>query len=87
MNRVLTAREANQQFSKVLADIERGDTVLITKHGRAVAEMRPRTGGRRDDPEWQAAHARMVASMRAAPATGHRVGKLSEDDKYGDAPE
>jgi prevent-host-death family protein len=39
--RTVTAREANQSFSKLLADVEAGETVVITKHGRRVAELKP----------------------------------------------
>jgi prevent-host-death family protein len=82
--RSITAREANQNFSKVLAEVEDGETVLITKNGKTVAELRPRPNDRRDDPEWQKAYQRMLELMRATPATGYRVGKITEDDKYGD---
>lgn len=39
--RTVNAREANQQFSALLGQVERGEEVLITKHGRAVAVMTP----------------------------------------------
>lgn len=84
MNRILTAREANQQFSKLLANVEHGETVRITKHGRTVAELRPATDDKRDDPEWRAAYDRMVALMEATPDDGFRVGKITHEDKYGD---
>lgn len=37
----VTAREANQQFSKLLQRAERGEEVLITKRGKAVAKLVP----------------------------------------------
>lgn len=83
--RTVTARDANQSFSKLLAEAEQGETVLITKNGKTVAELRPRADDPRDDPEWRAAFDRMIALMEATPATGYRVGKITEDDKYGDA--
>lgn len=39
--RTVTAREANQSFSKLLSDVEAGERVVITKHGRKVAELKP----------------------------------------------
>ncbi|HEV2366164.1 MAG TPA: type II toxin-antitoxin system prevent-host-death family antitoxin [Caulobacteraceae bacterium] len=84
--RTVTAREANQNFSKLLAEAERGETVVITKHGRTVAELHPRPHDKTQDPEWRAAYERMKALMAATPATGYRVGRITEDDKYGDAP-
>ena len=83
--RTMTARDANQNFSKILADVEKGETVLITKNGRAVAELRPRPEDPRDDPAWRSAYEQMLILMRETPATGFRVGKITEDDKYGDA--
>lgn len=83
--RTVTARAANQSFSKLLAEAEQGETVLITKNGKTVAELRPRADDPRDDPEWRSAFEHMVALMEATPATGYRVGKITEHDKYGDA--
>ena len=84
--KTITARDANQNFSKVLAEVERGETVLISKNGKTVAEMRPRADDPRQDPVWRANYERMLDLMRQTPATGYRVGKITEDDKYGDAP-
>jgi prevent-host-death family protein len=84
--RVVTVREANQSFSRILAEVETGETILITKNGRTVAELRPHPDDPRMDPEWQAAHHRLVERLRSWPDRGYRVGAISEDDKYGDAP-
>lgn len=82
----MTVRDANQYFSKMLAEVEKGETVLITKNGKTVAELRPRADDPRDVPEWRAAFDRMDALMKSWPDTGYRVGKITEDDKYDDAP-
>lgn len=82
----ITAREANQNFSRVLAEVEQGETVLITKNGKTVAELRPRPDDPREDPVWRARFEHMLQLMRETPDTGYRVGKITEDDKYGDAP-
>lgn len=84
---ILSARAASQNFSNVLAKVERGETVLITKNGKTVAELRPGTDDPRDDPEWRVAFDHMVKLMRAWPNRGLRVGKITEVDKYGDAPQ
>lgn len=85
MKRV-TAREANQNFSKLLAEVEEGESIVITKNGATIAELRPKSDDGRDDPEWRAAYERMVHLMNETPITGYRVVKITEDDKYGDAP-
>jgi prevent-host-death family protein len=84
--RSITVDNASQNFSELLAEVERGETVLITKDGRTVAELRPRVDDRRHDPEWCAAYEHMLKLMADAPATSYRVGKITEEDKYGDAP-
>ena len=53
--REMSVREANQNFSRLIAEVERGETVIITKNGRAVAKVAPQPADRRDDPEWRAA--------------------------------
>lgn len=84
--KTMSARDANQSFSKLLSEVESGETVLITKNGKTVAELRPHSDDPRDDPAWRAAYDRMVKLMRAWPDRGYQVGKITEDDKYGDAP-
>jgi prevent-host-death family protein len=84
--RIVTVREANQGFSRILSEVERGEIVLITKNGRTVAELRPHPHDPRDDPRWRAAHARMIELLHSWPDRGYRVGTITEEDKYGDAP-
>ena len=84
---ILTAEEADQRFADLLDAVERGETIHITRKGRTIAELRPRNADKRDDPAWRAAYERMVALMNSWPTTtGYRVGKITEDDRYGDAP-
>ena len=82
--RSITVRDANQNFSKLLAEVEQGETVLITKNGRTVAELRPRADDPHQDAEWRAAHERMLELMRAWPDRGYEVGAITKEDKYGD---
>lgn len=85
--RTVTAREANQSFSKLLAQVEAGETVVVTKHGKPVAELRPKPRDKRDDPEWQAAHASVLALLQEArklAVPNFRYEPMSEDEIYGD---
>lgn len=82
--REMSVREANQNFSQVVAAAEQGETIVITKNGKPVARITPQHADRSQDPEWQAAYETLVKSLREKPATGFRVGKITEDDKYGD---
>ena len=45
-----TARELNQQTAQVLARVEAGETVTVTKNGQPVAVLRPY--GREDPPAY-----------------------------------
>jgi prevent-host-death family protein len=39
--RMITATEANRDFSKLLEKVEAGEQINITKHGRIVATLTP----------------------------------------------
>jgi prevent-host-death family protein len=82
--REMTVHEANQNFSKVIAAAEQGETIIITKNGKPVAKVSPQPHDRTQDPEWQAAYRRLVERLENKPATGFRVGKITEADKYDD---
>ncbi len=82
--REMSVREANQNFSQVIAAAESGETIVITKNGTPVAKITPQSANRTDDPEWRTAFAALRKSLRSKRATGYRVGTITEDDKYGD---
>jgi len=82
--RELSVREANQNFSQVIAAAERGETIIITKNGAPVARIAPQPRDRAQDPEWQGAYHALGRRLKKKRATGYRVGKITEDDKYGD---
>jgi prevent-host-death family protein len=42
--------EAKNQLSALVERAERGEVIQITRHGKAVAELRPVTGARRRSP-------------------------------------
>jgi prevent-host-death family protein len=42
--KIVSARDANQHFSKLLADVEAGEEVVITRRGRPVARLVRDTG-------------------------------------------
>jgi len=81
--REITVREANQNFSQVIAAAERGETVVVTKNGNPVAKITPLLKDRTRDPEWRASFAALKKSLRSKRGSGYRVGTVTEDDKYG----
>jgi prevent-host-death family protein len=82
--REMTVREANQNFSQVIAAAERGAPIVITKNGPPFAKISPQAADRARDPEWRSAFAALGKSLRSKRPKGYRVGTVMEDDKYGD---
>jgi prevent-host-death family protein len=66
MHKTVTSREANQQFARMLREVEAGAEIVVTRRGVPVARIAPaREGGvRRLTPEQEAAHARSMARLR-----------------------
>ena len=60
--RTVSAREANQAFSKLLADAAGGEEIVITRHGRPVAKLVPLTDATENEAR-EAAIERMVRLM------------------------
>ena len=59
--RTIGIRELKRDLSRVLQDVQRGDTVLVTDRGRVVAELR-----RPDATQWVASpQERALAKMAA----------------------
>jgi prevent-host-death family protein len=84
--REISVREANQNFSQVIAAAEGGETIVVTKNGRPVARISPQPEDRAGDPEWRARFAALEESLRMKRGSGRRAGIIDEDDKYGDDP-
>lgn len=60
---VMSIREFNSNVSKAVALVEAGETVDITRHGKVIAELRPKRANKLDDPVFRANWERMVAGM------------------------
>jgi prevent-host-death family protein len=66
----ITAREANQQFSRLLAEVAAGKSYVITRHGVPVARLAPEPAPddrRRLTPERQKAWEETLAFARSRP--------------------
>ncbi len=77
----MTIRELNANISRAIARVEGGETIDVVKNGKVVAEIRAKD--RRNDPEWRAAYESTLARLRKGLDLG--IGKITEEDKYGDA--
>jgi prevent-host-death family protein len=82
LKKTITAREANQRFSKVLREVQDGYEFLVTKKGRPVARISAIAvdGVRELTPEQERAAKRMIAGMRRGWKLG--IGKFSRDEIY-----
>ena len=78
--RMITATEANRDFSKLLEEVSDGETVAITKHGRIVASISPAA---KTFEEMEKAKAQHLAILRARkPIPGLTRG--TRDELYDD---
>ena len=76
--RSISAREANQFFSRVLGEAERGDTVVITRRGKPVAVLAPYAS--QLSQERERAIERLVELMRTGLPLGGR--RFSRDEMH-----
>jgi len=80
MAKIITLREANQEFARCVRDVEAGEEYVITRNGRPVAWLVPVTGGRVLSPAQKAALARTHARMEKGWPLG--AGPLGRDDLH-----
>jgi prevent-host-death family protein len=69
--RIYQASEAKTHFLRILDDVERGESVLITRHGKTVARIQPETA---IDPE------RVQRATEGMRALRRKIGKLSLEE-------
>ena len=78
--RTVSLMTANQEFSKLIRDVEHGEGFLITRRGRPVAKLLPHTADKSADPEWAAAHKRMMARLEEGASLGGL--RVEREDLY-----
>ena len=61
---VISIREFNANISKVIAQVEAGEVIELTRNGKVVAEIKPKRANKMDDPEYRAKYEKMLAGMR-----------------------
>jgi prevent-host-death family protein len=66
--REVQASEAKTHLPRLLDDVERGETVIITRHGRAIARLIPEANRRQDELD------RAIESIRAL---RHHTGRIT----------
>ena len=84
MQRPVSASEANQQFSRILRDVEAGSEIVVTRRWQPVARIVPAQplGERRLTPEQEAALERTRQRLEKGWDLGG--GKFNRDELYDD---
>lgn len=77
--RTVSAREANQRFSKLLSEVAAGAEVVITRRGTPVAKLSPV-----DAAAYEARRQEAIERMMKRLETGVRLGgiKVDRDEIY-----
>jgi len=75
----ISARDANQAFSKLLKRAEDGEEVVITKHGRPVARLVPVESSEKK-AERAKAHERLMKRLRKGVDMGGR--RFTRDEMH-----
>ena len=68
--RTVSLMTANQEFSRLIREVERGEGVLITRRGHPIAKLVPYAADKTEDPEWAAAYRRMMAQLEEGASLG-----------------
>lgn len=68
--RTVSLMTANQEFSKLIKEVEQGQDFLITRRGRPVAKLVPHTGDKAADPIWTSAYHRMITRLEQGASLG-----------------
>jgi prevent-host-death family protein len=69
--RTIQASEAKTHFLRILDDVERGETVIVTRHGRRIARI---------SPETEIDQERVEKAMEEMRKLRARIGKLSLEE-------
>jgi prevent-host-death family protein len=77
MDQLIPAAEANRSFSRLLREVQGGQSFIVTAHGKPVARIVPcdATESARDT-----AREKLLARLAAQPVTD--VGRWSRDELY-----
>ena len=63
MRQMINLREANQNLSKYIRSLHKGDEIVITKHGKAVAKLIPVTEEKTLNADQQEALQRLLSRI------------------------
>lgn len=79
MEKSISAADANRRFSELLRAVKKGQSVVVTSHGKPVAKITPVT---EDDTGVTAARAVLLARLRKERAVN--IGRWKREELYDD---
>ncbi len=80
--RTVSLMTANQEFSRLIKEVEHGEAVLITRRGRPIAKLAPHGTDKAADPRWAAAYRQMMLRMEEGVSLGGlKVGRADLYDR------
>ena len=69
--RTVSLMTANQEFSKLIKEVEHGEGFLLTRRGRPIiAKLVPHMADKTADPEWAAAYKQMMVRLEEGASLG-----------------
>lgn len=81
MTRIISSADANREFASILREAEKGETVVITRRNKPVAQLAPVTNAQQD-PVRKVAGERLLRLLREGLQLGGET--VSRDDAYED---
>ena len=78
--RHVSLREANQNFSACIAEVEAGEPLVLMRRGKPVAEIIPYSGSK-PDPKREAARKKLLAIMDKGIDLGGKP--FSDEERHG----
>jgi prevent-host-death family protein len=80
--REIQASDAKARLSQLLDEVERGETIVITRHGRAIARIIPEADRRRQEIDEALAHIRELRKHTGEVSLEELLAWRHEDHKY-----
>jgi prevent-host-death family protein len=80
--RKIQASEAKTHLPQLLDDVERGETLIITRHGRAIARIVPEADRRQEEVDNAIANIRALRTQNAKLTIEELLSARDEGRKY-----
>jgi prevent-host-death family protein len=81
MDKTISAADANRRFSELLRTVKKGQSVVVTSHGKPVAKISPIV---EDNRAVDGARSVLLARLRRERVVN--AGRWTRDELYDDAP-